>query len=434
MRRLAFSLFIVLLCWGFALPVAARDEAVSVTFWHSWSDDRVQDVDHMLAGFMKRYPWITAEQVYITWRPERNDKILAAFAGGAPPNVVMLQAWDVLNLRQHGLLIPLDTHMKQNGFDIKAFLPSAIEPLQIAGQTWALPATGPFVWHVAYNYDLGAIAGLPESTPRTWKDLCDYSRKLTKWQADSLVQIGAEISQSVMYYAFLYANGGDYLSTDGQQLVLDTATEDVLNFHSEFYRTVYGGHEHVDAFFRSRASTHGPSYPFFQRSMAFYWVGNPVDSAVDQWAQGMDFRIGPIPANSAKPASRQSALSTPGWTYGIAKTSDEASEHAAYLLAEWLSAHEEGGGWFMLKQTRLSPVIALNRRSAYRRAIGAWDQFSHLANEAAAKRVSPLQSEIDGALGRMYGSAKSGALPISQLIQNARTSIQAALDRYYGEK
>lgn len=417
-----------------ARPVRPGQKPITISFWHSWDGPRLEQIRDLLRRFQAAYPWITVKEQLITWGPERNDKILVAFAGGAPPDVVMVYPWDVSMLCERGMLSPIEEIMRERRVPVEAFYPGSIRPVMKDGHVWALPATGPAIWGMAYNRDLFAEAGLPDRAPGTWVELLSFNRKLTRCEGNMIVRLGADIGQSIMYFNFLYSNTGKYITDDARHILFDSPESvSVLRYGQEFYTQLPGGGWGARVNFFSRySSTAGPQFPFFLEKMAMHFCG-PPDFSVKAFSPDLDFGVGPTPYNDQNPKAHSAFMGLPGWVYAVSAPLSPERVYAAYLLAEWLTAEESAGGWFMKQQTRISPVIQFNQDPWYAKNIRYWPTWVKIMNTLIPVPVTPVHQQLESVAGLMWQDALSAKAPPEQVVEKAQLEAQGILDRYYKE-
>jgi ABC-type glycerol-3-phosphate transport system substrate-binding protein len=172
-------------------------------------------------------------------------KMAVRFKGGEPSDIVMAEIdWIHAWVAQGWLrdLTPLVTNTGGKAF-LDNYFPMLINQATKDGKLYGLPrhAGG---YHLYYNADLFREAGLdPAKPPRTWDELLDYARKLTKKDAvGNTVQWGIAIhgmnvpSVVSRFVNWMYVNGADVLSPDNKRGLLDQPKAvETLRFWSELY-------------------------------------------------------------------------------------------------------------------------------------------------------------------------------------------------------
>ncbi len=161
----------------------------------------------------------------IPWQ-EHEKKILTAVLSGEPPDIIS-QFNPVAQWASRMALTPLNDFIEHDAFDSTVFFPALWQEMKWYGETFALPIkTASFAFF--YNNELFRSAGLdPEKPPKTWDEVKEYSKKLTKYDQDgNLTQMGfiGEYSglpnHGDMPTALLMAwqLGAQFLSKDGSRV------------------------------------------------------------------------------------------------------------------------------------------------------------------------------------------------------------------------
>lgn len=143
--------------------------------------------DNMLSRCMKLHPNVHIAETPVT----DNTKILAAIAGGSPPDVIDLGLGiTVPEWAQRGVLLPLDDYIARSHLDRNQFIASSWLPVIYNGKTYGLPFSN-FNVGLVWNRKLFSQAGLdPNRAPSTLEELTTYAAKLTHKSAGKITQLG----------------------------------------------------------------------------------------------------------------------------------------------------------------------------------------------------------------------------------------------------
>ncbi|HTE82626.1 MAG TPA: extracellular solute-binding protein, partial [Reyranella sp.] len=127
---------------------------------------------------------VAVTAVYTGSYDDTKLKAQAAANAGKPPAVVLMSANFVLDLKLAGDVISLEPMLKADGTTRARFLDDfwpAVQPNAIVdGELYAIPYQNstPLLY---FNVDHFKEAGLdPKKPPRTWAELVDAARKLTR--------------------------------------------------------------------------------------------------------------------------------------------------------------------------------------------------------------------------------------------------------------
>src|ERR1700678_2142392 len=158
-KRALAGLVLALLC----LPVAAH--AGSPTGWTRLTE---QQVSPIFEAFRKLHPEIDLHVEYIPGGKNHINKLMAAVAAHAPPDVTTLDVIGTAQFATIGALMPLDAIVAAHP-DLAPdhFSPGQVKAGQFDGKLEALPFGGD-VSVIYCNRDMFRAAGLgPDKPPRT---------------------------------------------------------------------------------------------------------------------------------------------------------------------------------------------------------------------------------------------------------------------------
>jgi multiple sugar transport system substrate-binding protein len=189
--------------------------------------------------FRERYPNVRVEEVAAPLR-EYNQKLLALLADGTLPDVLHLYfgqaAGGPADLAARGALLPLDGYVgrdaRPGALGWEELWPAARRAGTFEGAQLALPYNGVNAVVVYVNRDLEQAAGrvpsdeLERRGQWTWATLVEEATRLTTREDGVLVRagLGSPLHWEPGTWAtvLLRAYGADYLSPDGQRVVVDT--------------------------------------------------------------------------------------------------------------------------------------------------------------------------------------------------------------------
>ena len=195
-----------------------RDEGITLRLanWAGVREARMVDVS--LRRFEALYPGVRVVQESIP--NQYRAKILTSFAAGTPPDVFLLDSGDVPAFVNRNLLVDLAPYLQRVGFDTAAYFPNVLAIARRDGRLYAFPKDfTPMV--VYYNRALLRANGVAEPQPGwTWDDFIGKCRALRKDTDGNgrIDQYGTFfLRYFYQYQPFIWLNGGDILSPDGQR-------------------------------------------------------------------------------------------------------------------------------------------------------------------------------------------------------------------------
>lgn len=173
MRRIAL-LLVALVLAGAGRPAAAP--AATLEFWTIALQPFFNDYVHgLIAAYEGATPGIRVRWVDVQFQAIE-QKLLAALAGGVPPDVVNLNTEMTIRLAQRNALVDLDA---ATAAEVRArYFPGLWRSAQVGGRTYGVP------WYVvpnviAYNTAIYRRAGLdPHAPPATEDAMIQHARQI----------------------------------------------------------------------------------------------------------------------------------------------------------------------------------------------------------------------------------------------------------------
>ncbi len=128
----------------------------------------------IIKEFEATHPGVTIEYTKVE-QAAYTDTMTTLFAGGSPPDIVHLQAFDFPKIAENGWLEPLDDDIKASGLDLNGW--AGEDKCKWKGHTYCIMALY-FGFFLAYNDDLLVQAGV--KVPTNYNEWLDALRKTTK--------------------------------------------------------------------------------------------------------------------------------------------------------------------------------------------------------------------------------------------------------------
>lgn len=227
--RLAFILVLIGLSFQ---GTVAQEEPVEITFWMT-SQDGYPD---WIAAFEEANPNVTVVAEYIGNYDEMAQKVQAAIAGGATPDVAQMgQRHGLPQVIDAGVVIPVEDYLSDE--DIADIRPGLWSRFAYKDQTWVVPfaSSTPGLW---YNQAAFVEAGLdPATPPATWDELIEYGKALTvdRDGDGQMDQWGFATCEDVPWYVrpMVLQAGGALYDESGQPTINSEAAVDTLQFFQD---------------------------------------------------------------------------------------------------------------------------------------------------------------------------------------------------------
>jgi multiple sugar transport system substrate-binding protein len=145
--------------------------------------------------------------------PELVQKVLLAASSNSLPDIIYIDNSDVAQLADGGYIAPLsDVGIKTEGF-----VPALAALGNYKGVDYAVPSANNTI-ALYYNTDMFTAAGL--EPPKTWDELRETAKKLTKDQTYGLVYPGINNEQGAFHTStFVWSNGGTFEKLNSPEVV-----------------------------------------------------------------------------------------------------------------------------------------------------------------------------------------------------------------------
>jgi multiple sugar transport system substrate-binding protein len=221
-----------------AAPVVARSKTtgrpITLEVWLTDWEQSTQQLfnDQLVPAYESANPDTAVNIQYLDWRVF-TEKLIAAHAGGVLPDIFQAGAEYVAPLATKGMALEIDNYIATWG-QKDDFYDSAWSTVSYQGKTYGVPIlSAPQT--LMYRKDMLQGAGV-NNAPITWDDLEQVAMKATRRDGDKLVISGFNarpIWQQYMW--FLFQNGGDVFTSDGQVVVNSPEAVEALDYFSRLF-------------------------------------------------------------------------------------------------------------------------------------------------------------------------------------------------------
>lgn len=192
-------------------------------------------MEDMVADFNSSQDEIEVEAVFAGGYTEALEKARTAFLSGNPPALAVLDAPNLLSLKDIDAIIPLDSYIEQEGGKAYTdeFIQAFLEIGKHDGKLWSIPwqRSTPMFY---YNKEHFAEAGLdPENPPQTWDEVIEAATKLVKKDdKGNVTRWGMELAINFWLFKPLVLQAGGTLDNEeGTKLNIDSPeAREALNY------------------------------------------------------------------------------------------------------------------------------------------------------------------------------------------------------------
>jgi multiple sugar transport system substrate-binding protein len=204
---------------------ATKGGHVNISIWEGYTQAESVAIKKLAAQFNASHPNITVTPQFYGNSDYALQKVLAAIAGGKPPDISYLYGSNAANIAASGKLVTLNKYLSDPSFGWNHFYKVEREVATVNGKVTGIPA---LVDNLAlvYNKKLFAQAGIaPPTANWTWSDFENAALKLTD---PSKKQFGwayvNDASEDTVwrFWAMLWQAGGHILSADNKQAAFNS--------------------------------------------------------------------------------------------------------------------------------------------------------------------------------------------------------------------
>lgn len=205
--------FAVLTVLLFCLSCRPRSAPVTVSFMVFGEPAEVAAYEQLVAAFEAQYPAIDVQLSHVPSQSDYQQRLVAAFSAGNPPDVMLLNYRRYAFFAAQGGLEPLDHYLAQSELIHESdFFTPTIGAFRFEGRLWCIPQNVSSLV-VYYNRDLFDAAGVEYPTEGwNWNDFVSRARALTRdTDGDGQIdQYGVGLSPNLFRLApFIWQNGGE---------------------------------------------------------------------------------------------------------------------------------------------------------------------------------------------------------------------------------
>lgn len=397
---------------------------IVLTVWGLPSGEETYGLDAQIREFERRHPNILVRNLAMGAGTMNAQKLLTSIAGGTPPDLVRQDRFTIGDWASRGAFMPLDRFLTDPALNGPGD-PWRVVPGDLYNACWQEALYGGKVYAIPedtddrllfWNRKLFAEAGLdPNQPPRTWDDLVQFSKKLTRTRRDGsfarigFIPINRQWTNS-WFYLYSWQNGGEFMSPDGRRCTLNNpASAGALRWLVDFYDS-FAGAEQVMAF----ASTFQPREqdPFITGKMAMK-ISTHVDMGnIARYGPDLDYGLAPPPAPVDRLNGKGRFAGQPPfitWSGGYSFVIPAGCRHPeeAWQFIKWMTSLD---GWRVFNRAQSEfnrsqnpPRPHLPRMTANRRHNEIiFREFKPLGTDLGARR---LREGIETAL-RMMSNAR----------------------------
>ncbi|HEX4466911.1 MAG TPA: ABC transporter substrate-binding protein [Solirubrobacteraceae bacterium] len=390
---------------------------VDITFWHGYTEAEAKAIKQLVAQFNSEHKNITVTAQYSGNSDYALQKVLAAIAGGKPPDISYLYGSWAPNIATSPGVVTLNDLIKEDpSFDWNDFYPSERAVATVDGKIVGVPA---LVDNLAlvYNKKLFAAAGIPAPTANwTWSDFEQAAIKLTnpakKQFGWAYVNDGSE-DTVWRFWAMLWQAGGAILSSDGKQAAFDSpAGIKAMTLLQKL-------EQHKAIYFDNGNQAYLPL--FTSGHIGMLWTG-PWDLA-NISSTNVSYGVQILPAEQ----NHQTISGPDNW---VVFDNGSARTKASWEFLKWLTSPQIDLKWATMTgdlpvRQSVTKLPGYKAFTAKYPGVSTWVQ--NLSNATQARPVTTLYPKISTVVGQAVQSVLLGKASPQQALSQAAQEVNGIL-------
>ncbi|CAM3304565.1 ABC transporter substrate-binding protein [Brevibacillus invocatus] len=197
----------------------ASDKPVEIDFWYALGGRNGEMIQEMVKKFNETHKDIVVKAAYQGNYYENHSKVLAAVSAGNQPDVTMVEVGSIGAFADAKVLEDLGPYT--NGAESK-YIPGLLGNSYWKDKLYAIPfnRSTPLLY---LNRDMLKAAGLDPEGPKTWEELREFSKALTKKEGDKTSTYGFSTAIDIWFYeALVFQSGGSILTEDNKALAINS--------------------------------------------------------------------------------------------------------------------------------------------------------------------------------------------------------------------
>jgi len=272
------------------------DGKIHVIYWEKWTGPEGRSVRAVADAFNRSQDRIVVDVLTVS---PIDRKTLVSTAGGDPPDIAGLWAYNLASFADAGALTPFDEFMRADGTTPdewqSRYYPVYQRITRHNNTVYAAVCT-PAMITLHWNKQLFREAGLdPERPPRTVQELDEYARKLTKRdpRTGEITQMGF-LPQEPGWWPWVFCRwfGGELF--DGKNITFATDPRNVAAMRWVASYTKDYGLDAVTKFASGFAGQFAsPQAGFFTGKVAMVFQGVWYNAYIREYKPGLDYGVAP---------------------------------------------------------------------------------------------------------------------------------------------
>ncbi|HOE11057.1 MAG TPA: ABC transporter substrate-binding protein [bacterium] len=304
------------------------DSLIELTFWHAWGGYEGKYLEDLVREFNDTHTQIRVKPAFFII----GDKLMAAIAGGIPPDIATVWDWMLPTMGEAGCFLPLNDYLQRAGLGPEDYLPNVWDYGMFSEKKFGVP-TALNVWMIFYNKRLFTEAGLdPKSPPADIASLTECARRLTRRDATGKLERIGFIPEFQYSYIWMWNFGGDLYDRESRHFIIDSPENvQAVKWIASLYREY--GIDNYRRFVATFGEYDSPNNPFYKEKLAMREDGQWQISFIRHNAPDLDYGLIPF-VSAVRDRESQSAMTGSFWVIPEGCRNPDA----AWTFLSWLIA------------------------------------------------------------------------------------------------
>jgi sn-glycerol 3-phosphate transport system substrate-binding protein len=383
-------------------------------------------INQLTADYNASQTKCVAEAVFQGSYDEEINKVKAGLQSKDVP--ALLQLYDLGTRLMYDLdvVVPMQTFIDKEKFNISDIETNIMAYYSVGGKLYSMPfnTSNPILY---YNKTLFQAAGLdPNKPPRTFADIVDYSKKLTKKDASGKVtQYGYSMAVYGWFFEqILAASGGLYLDNgNGRDALATKATFNSAEGYAilEWWKSMFDAGI-LGNYGRATADTQ-KAFDAQQTAMMIESTAG-LRSRLNASTGKFELGTGFLPRPDEAAYSKYGTI-IGGASLFIMKDRPVAEQNCAWDMVKFLSSAKSQAQWHVA--TGYYPI----NKKGYEEPIDKEWRAKYPAFQTAIDQLhlSPNIRQTQGALTGVMPSARQSVENAIEAVLNGKATVKVALDQ-----
>lgn len=169
-------------------------KTIEITYWHAMGGAGGEAINKMVDSFNSSQKKVHVTAQFQGDYDQAINKLKSSVAGNAGPDVMQVYDIGTRFMIDSGYVVPMQTLIDEQNYDMSSLEPNLLSYYTVDKKLYSMPfnSSTPVLY---YNKTAFKEAGLdPEKAPKTFAEIEEYSKKLTKKNGDTVEQSGLGIA------------------------------------------------------------------------------------------------------------------------------------------------------------------------------------------------------------------------------------------------